>query len=92
MDSNVSESLLSRHYIDYVYVPGFLLILGTTIVKREWVPYAAGLALVLGAYNFWNFRAFAPKAPPYSTRLADIGTCIVDELLTGDVTKRSKRS
>ncbi|KID91071.1 nitrate reductase [Metarhizium guizhouense ARSEF 977] len=56
MASNTKDSLLSRHYIDYVYVPAVLLVAGTLIVKREWVPYSAALALVLGAYNFWNFQ------------------------------------
>lgn len=48
--------LLSRHYIDYVYVPGALLVVGTLIVKKEWALYSIALALTLGAYNFWNFR------------------------------------
>lgn len=47
---------LSRHYIDYVYAPAALLILGTFIVKASWAPYAALLALILGGYNFWNFQ------------------------------------
>lgn len=50
------SSWLARHYIDYVYVPGALLVVGTFIVKRDWVPYSAVLALALGAYNFFNFR------------------------------------
>ncbi|RCI08160.1 hypothetical protein L249_6209 [Ophiocordyceps polyrhachis-furcata BCC 54312] len=49
-------SWLSRHYVDYVYIPGALLIFGTLIVKADWTPYAALLALALGGYNFWNFR------------------------------------
>ncbi|KAL3964417.1 hypothetical protein ACCO45_001421 [Purpureocillium lilacinum] len=50
------SSWLARHYIDYVYIPGALLVVGTLIVKREWAPYSILLALVLGAYNFWNFQ------------------------------------
>ncbi|CAM1505560.1 Fc.00g111970.m01.CDS01 [Cosmosporella sp. VM-42] len=49
-------SLLSRVYIDYVYVPGFLLIIGTLIVKKEWTPYSAVVAVLFGAWNFWNFQ------------------------------------
>lgn len=56
MASNVQDSWLSRHYIDYVYIPAALLVFGTLIVKKEWAPYSAMLALVLGGYNFWNFR------------------------------------
>lgn len=45
-------SLFQRKYIDYVYVPAALLIFGTLIVKRDWVPYSALLALAFGIYNF----------------------------------------
>ncbi|OAA33100.1 nitrate reductase [Moelleriella libera RCEF 2490] len=56
MASNAQASLLSRHYIDYVYVPGVLLVVGTLIVKKDWAPYSVVLAAALGAYNFWNFQ------------------------------------
>jgi NO-binding membrane sensor protein with MHYT domain len=54
---------LSRVYIDYVYVPAALLIFGTLIVKKEWAPYSALLAVALGAYNFWNFRTLLESSP-----------------------------
>lgn len=57
------SSWLARHYIDYVYIPGALLVVGTLIVKREWAPYSILLALVLGAYNFWNFRESRRPSP-----------------------------
>lgn len=57
MASHADKGLLSRVYIDYVYVPAALLIVGTLIIKKEWTPYSALLALVFGGYNFWNFRA-----------------------------------
>jgi cytochrome-b5 reductase len=63
MSSNTKDSLLSRHYIDYVYVPAALLVVGTLIVKKEWAPYSAVLAILLGAYNFWNFREWQIHAP-----------------------------
>ncbi|OAA74631.1 nitrate reductase [Akanthomyces lecanii RCEF 1005] len=50
------ESLFARQYIDYVYVPGFLLIVGVAIVKAEWLIYAVPVALLFGAYNFYNFQ------------------------------------
>lgn len=56
MSAPIDNSLFARQYIDYVYVPGALLVLGTLIVKRDWVIYSVALALSLGAYNFWNFR------------------------------------
>ncbi|KAM3498679.1 hypothetical protein MY10362_008011 [Beauveria mimosiformis] len=52
----VDDSLFARQYIDYVYVPGFLLIIGTAIVKASWVIYAIPVALLFGACNFWNFQ------------------------------------
>lgn len=54
--SDQEPSWGSRLYIDYVYVPGFLLVFGTAIVKKEWLPYAAALALALGVFNIYNFR------------------------------------
>lgn len=54
------ESLFARQYIDYVYVPGFLLIVGVAIVKAEWLIYAVPVALLFGAYNFYNFRKSTP--------------------------------
>ncbi|OAA74125.1 nitrate reductase [Cordyceps fumosorosea ARSEF 2679] len=50
------DSLFARQYIDYCYVPGFLLVLGTAIVKTSWVIYAIPVAILFGAYNFWNFQ------------------------------------
>lgn len=41
---------------DYVYVPAFLLIVGTFIVKRDWTIYAAVLAIAFGAYNLYALR------------------------------------
>lgn len=77
MASNTKDSLLSRHYIDYVYMPAVLLIIGTLIVKKEWLPYSAALSLVLGAYNFWNFREFKKKILFISqfVRVADSVPC-----------------
>ena len=56
----MDSPLLSRQYRDYIYIPGFLLVFGTYIVKSNWVPYAVVTALALGAFNFWNFRECLP--------------------------------
>ncbi|KAH7170514.1 hypothetical protein EDB81DRAFT_168064 [Dactylonectria macrodidyma] len=45
-------SLFQRKYIDYIYVPAALLIFGTLIVKRDWTPYSALLAIAFSIYNF----------------------------------------
>jgi cytochrome-b5 reductase len=43
-------------YVHGVYIPSALLLVGTYIVKSEWLPYAAALALVLGGYKFFSSR------------------------------------
>lgn len=58
--TNARSPWLARHYFDYVYIPGALLVVGTLIVKRDWALYSALLALSLGAYNIWNFRESNP--------------------------------
>ncbi|KOS18406.1 NADH-cytochrome b5 reductase 1 [Escovopsis weberi] len=56
MAPQADESLLARHYIDYIYVPAGLLVVGTFIVQRAFTPYAAALAVVLGVYNYFSFQ------------------------------------
>lgn len=51
-------SLTSRRYIDGIYIPVGLLVVGTYIVKKEWTPYAVLLALVLGAWKYVSSRRF----------------------------------
>lgn len=43
-------------YIHGVYIPAGLIIVGTFIVRREWLPYAVVLAAVLGAWKIYNNR------------------------------------
>ncbi|KAE9982496.1 NADH-cytochrome b5 reductase [Venturia inaequalis] len=40
--------ILATQYVQGVYIPSGLLILGTFIIKKEWLPYAVALAAVLG--------------------------------------------
>lgn len=47
-------ALMSKQFIDGIYIPTGLLLVGVAIVKREWLPYAAALALVLGGWKFYN--------------------------------------
>ncbi|EQL01366.1 nitrate reductase [Ophiocordyceps sinensis CO18] len=56
LPADTQNSWLARHYLDYVYIPAALLVLGTLIVKRDWAVYSALVALGLGAYNIWSFR------------------------------------
>ena len=50
------DSLTSKKYVDGIYIPVGLLIFGTIIVKREWTPYAAVIAVILGAIKYYNGR------------------------------------
>lgn len=54
----MSDSLLARKYVDGIYIPLGLLVVGTAIVKIEWTGYALILGLVLGSIKFFNNRAF----------------------------------
>jgi cytochrome-b5 reductase len=56
----MAESLLARKYIDGIYIPVGLLVVGTAIVKREWTAYALLLGVALGAIKFFNTRTSRP--------------------------------
>jgi hypothetical protein len=45
------SALLSKTYVDRVYIPSGLLVVGCLIVKREWVPYAVVVAALLSGYK-----------------------------------------
>ncbi|KAA6411386.1 MAG: NADH-cytochrome b5 reductase 1 [Lasallia pustulata] len=47
-------SYLSPQYINGLYIPSGLLLVGVAIVKIEWLPYAAGVALILSAWKIFN--------------------------------------
>ena len=48
------SSLLSSQFINGVYIPSGLLILGVGITKFEWLPYAIAVSLVLGAWKIYS--------------------------------------
>lgn len=50
------EPLTSKAYIDGIYIPAGLLIFGTWIAKKDWLPYAIALALALSAVKFYRTR------------------------------------
>jgi cytochrome-b5 reductase len=56
VDPTVENQLLSRKYIDGVYIPSGLLIVGCLIVKREWLPFAVAFSLLLGGWKVYNSR------------------------------------
>lgn len=50
------SGLLSKENINGIYIPSVLLVVGTTIVKTEWVPYAVALAAVLSGWKVFSNR------------------------------------
>lgn len=53
------EPLSSKKYIDGIYIPAGLLVVGVAIVKKEWLPYAVLVTLALSAIKFWRSREFS---------------------------------
>ncbi|KAI2630884.1 ferredoxin reductase-like protein [Hypoxylon sp. NC1633] len=51
--------LTSRPYFDGIYIPAGLLVVGTYIVKSEWTPIAALIAIALGGLKY--FRTLPKK-------------------------------
>jgi cytochrome-b5 reductase len=56
-----APSLTSSQNINGIYIPAGLLIVGTLIVKKEWTPFAALLAVALGALKFFNQRELCSR-------------------------------
>lgn len=52
-------SVLDQKYVQGVYIPAALLLVGTAIMKREWLPFAAVLAAVLGGWKVFRNSEFA---------------------------------
>ncbi|ATZ52052.1 Bccbr1 [Botrytis cinerea B05.10] len=54
MSTAPANKFLSKAYVDGIYIPSGLLILGCFIVKKDWLPFAVALAAVLGGYKIWS--------------------------------------
>lgn len=54
-------SALSPQYVTGVYIPLALLLVGVAIAKKEWLPFAAIVAAVLGGYKFYSNRELTQK-------------------------------
>jgi hypothetical protein len=52
----MGHPLLSKAYIDGVYIPMGLLVVGIAIIKPQWLPYAITVALGLGSWKFYGMR------------------------------------
>jgi hypothetical protein len=62
-DQTMAINPLEAKYVHGVYIPSALLVFGTFIVKKEWLPYAVGLALMLGSYRFYSSRMSIEQTP-----------------------------
>lgn len=62
-----SDSLLARKYVDGIYIPLGLLVVGTAIVKREWTVYALVLGIVLGGIKYIRNRTLSSNKLPAHT-------------------------
>jgi len=49
-----SSSPFAPQYVHGVYIPSALLIVGTAIIKSEWLVYAVALAALLGGWKVYN--------------------------------------
>lgn len=61
--------LSSRAYFDGIYIPAGLLVLGTFIVKKEWTPAAALVAIVLGLIKYFRSCTCIVQYPPIGIKL-----------------------
>lgn len=52
----VAPSLLSSQYINGIYIPSGLLLVGIAIVKKEWLPYSVVVAIILGSWKIYSNR------------------------------------
>ncbi|KAL5877854.1 NADH-cytochrome b5 reductase, variant 2 [Pyricularia oryzae] len=52
----MAPPLSSKVYVDGVYIPAALIVIGTAIVKRDWVVYSVALALALGTWKFFQLK------------------------------------
>jgi cytochrome-b5 reductase len=75
MSKTHSNSWLSSQYVNGIYIPSGLLLVGIAIVKADWTPYAALIALILGSWKIYQNRnspilisLLAPCYPSYIFR------------------------
>jgi hypothetical protein len=51
-------SPLAPQYLHGVYIPSALLLVGTYIVKSEWLPHALVVAILLGGWKIYQSCTF----------------------------------
>ena len=50
------SGVFSKQYVNGIYIPSGLLLVGCAICKADWLPYAAALALLLSSWRFYDLR------------------------------------
>ncbi len=69
-------SLLSSQFINGVYIPSALLIVGVGIAKTEWLPYAIAISLVLGGWKIYSAgNSIAPPSQSFTNKIEDANEC-----------------
>ncbi|KAI9891717.1 MAG: NADH-cytochrome b5 reductase [Vezdaea aestivalis] len=48
---NVKYGPLASRYVHGIYIPSALLLLGTSLINYRWLPYAVGIAALLGGFK-----------------------------------------
>ena len=48
----------NKEFINGVVIPSVLVLVGTAIVKKEWLPFAVALVGLLGAYKVFSGGEF----------------------------------
>jgi cytochrome-b5 reductase len=44
----------SPQYVNGVYIPSALLLIGVTITKRDWLPFAVAFAAIVGGWKIYS--------------------------------------
>lgn len=52
--STEASPFLSKAYINGIYIPSSLLVVGCLIVKKEWLPFAIAIAIALGGWKVYS--------------------------------------
>lgn len=88
MGNKKEPSLLSTP-LHGIYIPASLLVVGTAIINRSWVPYAVGVALVLSGFKVYRGRKLIPNLQKFHkvVVIGDVATCVV----AADVRKEAKK-
>ena len=60
MSTARSNSWLSSQYVNGIYIPSGLLLVGIAIVRAAWIPYAAAVVLVLSSWKIYRNRKSFP--------------------------------